>query len=126
MRTETIRKAGAAALAGTGFIHLVLAPEYLGEQAYVGVLFVLGAIACGLLALRLWRSNDPAAWLLGSAVAGGMAVGFVVSRTLGLPGFHESEWEGSGMLTLLLEGGFIGLAAVAMRSLVPGESRAAT
>jgi hypothetical protein len=46
------------------------------------------------------------------AISAGMAVGFVLSRTVGLPGFHESEWELSGLVSLALEGGFIALAAL--------------
>jgi hypothetical protein len=45
-----------------------------------------------------------------------MAVGFVLSRTVGLPGFHESEWEFSGIVSVLLEIGFVGCAATALRT----------
>jgi len=115
---ETIRRTGAAALAGTGVLHLALAPEYLSEQPYIGVLFLLGAAASLFLAWRLWRANDSTAWVLGALVASGMAAGFVLSRTVGLPGFHEGEWESSGLLSLLLEGGFVALAYVALREQV--------
>ena len=104
----------AVALALTGLIHLVLAPEYLGEEAYVGVLFLLGAAACALLALRLWRAPDLPSWTLAALTAGGMGLGFVLSRTTGLPGFKESDWELSGLLTLLLEGLVVGAAVAAL------------
>jgi hypothetical protein len=42
--------------AATGVIHLVLAPEYLGEKAYVGILFLLGGVVwepSGILTLLL-------------------------------------------------------------------------
>jgi len=42
-----------------------------------------------------------------------MGVGFVLSRTVGLPGFHEGEWEMSGVISVLLETLFVGAAAVA-------------
>ena len=51
-------------------------------------------------------------WALGVAISAGMAIGFLLSRTVGLPGFHESEWELSGLVSLALEAGFIGLAAL--------------
>ena len=113
-----VRRAGAALLAATGAIHLVLAPEYLGEQAYIGVGFILGGIAALLVATRLWRERgrDQAAWTLGALLSAGMAVGFVLSRTVGLPGFHESEWELSGIVSVLLEIGFVGCAATALRT----------
>jgi len=115
---ETTRRTGAAALAGTGLLHLALAPEYLSEEPYIGVLFVLGAAASLFLAWRLWRANDSAAWFLGALVASGMAAGFVLSRTVGLPGFHEGEWESSGLVSLLLEGSFVALAFTALRGSV--------
>lgn len=123
MTTLNITRIGAAAMAGIAAIHLLLAPEYFGEQAYVGVLFLLGAGAGGLVAARLWRGGDAASWALGVAVAVGMGVGFVLSRTVGLPGFHESEWELSGLVSLLLETVFVGAAVVA--TLRPGAVSAA-
>ena len=118
--TRTNRRLAAASLGIVGLIHLILAPEYFSEQAYIGILFVLGAVALGALALRLWRSDDVPSWLLGAVTMAGMGVGFVLSRTVGLPGFHESEWELSGLVCLVLEVGFVGLAA---RALVPGADR---
>ncbi len=120
--TKTTRRLAAAALGLVGLIHLILAPEYFSEQAYIGVLFVLGAIALGAFALRLWRSDDVPSWLLGALTMAGMGVGFVLSRTVGLPGFHEAEWELSGVVSLVLELGFVG---VAMRALAPGGERQA-
>lgn len=76
------------------------------------MLFILGGLAAGLVAIRLWRVDDALAWVAGALIAAGMAVGFVLSRTLGLPGFHESEWELSGLLSLLLEAAFLVAAAV--------------
>ena len=118
--TQTTRRLAAGSLGIVGLIHLILAPEYFSEQAYIGVLFVLGAIALGAFALRLWRGDDVPAWLLGALTMAGMGVGFVLSRTVGLPGFHESEWELSGLICLVLEVGFVGVAA---RALAPGGNR---
>ena len=120
----TPRKLAALALGGTGIIHLALAPEYLGEQAYIGVLFILGGLTCAVLAARLWTVDDAATWTLGALVSAGMFAGFVLSRTVGLPGFHEAEWEASGLVTLLLEAGFVGLAAGALRPATPDRRTA--
>ena len=107
VRTQ-IRRLAAALLAATGALHLVLAPEYLQEKAYVGALFILGGLASVAVAARLWTRDDRQAWALGALMAAGMAGGFILSRSIGLPGFHESEWELSGILSVLLEAGFIG------------------
>jgi hypothetical protein len=114
--TQTTRRLAAGSLGIVGLIHLILAPEYFSEQAYIGVLFVLGAAALGWFALRLWRDDDVPSWLLGALTMAGMGIGFVLSRTVGLPGFHESEWELSGLLCLLLEAGFVVVAARALGS----------
>ena len=113
MTTLNLTRIGAATMAGIAAIHLLLAPEYFGEQAYIGVLFLLGAGAGALVSLRLWRGGDAASWALGVAIAVGMGAGFLLSRTVGLPGFHESEWELSGLVSLLLEAVFVGAAALA-------------
>jgi drug/metabolite transporter (DMT)-like permease len=116
MISDTLRRISAAALAVVGVIHLVLAPEYFSEQAYIGVLFVLGGLALAVLAVRLWMRDDAPAWMVGALIMAGMGIGFVLSRTIGLPGFKESEWELSGVLSLLLEAGFV---MVATRALAP-------
>ena len=116
MISDTLRRISAAALAVVGVIHLVLAPEYFQEQAYVGVLFVLGGIALAAVAVRLWMRDEAPAWLVGALLMAGMGIGFVLSRTIGLPGFKESEWELSGVICLLLEAGFV---MVAGRALAP-------
>ena len=120
--TQTTRRLAAGSLGIVGLIHLVLAPEYFSEQAYIGVLFVLGAAVLGAFALRLWRGDDVPSWLLGALTMAGMGIGFVLSRTVGLPGFHESEWELSGLICLVLEIGFVG---VATRALAASDSRRA-
>ena len=110
MQSTTLRKGVAAALAATGVLHLILAPEYLSEQAYIGVLFILGGLTSIGLASVIWLRNEAKALIVGALVAAGMAVGFVLSRTTGLPGFHEAEWEASGLISVLLEG-FVVLGA---------------
>lgn len=56
----------------------------------------------------------------------GMGIGFVLSRTVGLPGFHESEWELSGLLCLVLQAGFVGAALHALSAGRPARLARAT
>ena len=115
MDTAMTRKVAATAAAGIAAIHLVLAPEYLSEELYVGLLFIAGGLASAFVAVKLWYADHTPAWALGTLIAIGMAAGLVLSRTIGLPGFKENEWELSGVLSLLLEGMFIAAAVVTMR-----------
>jgi hypothetical protein len=108
--TQT-RRIAAALLAATGLLHLLLAPEYLDEKAYIGVLFIAGGLAALAIAARLWNTHDRRAWGLGALIALGMAAGFILSRSVGLPGFHETDWELSGIVSVLLELGFVGAFA---------------
>jgi hypothetical protein len=114
MISPTIRKLAAAALAANGVIHLVLSPEYFSEQAYIGVLFVAGGLFLCALAVALWRADNVPSWLVGALTMTGMGIAFVLSRTTGLPGFKESEWELSGIVTLVLEAGFVAAAVAAL------------
>jgi hypothetical protein len=116
--TLTRRRLGAGLLAATGLLHLVLVPEYLQEAAGIGVLFLLGGLAALGIAARLWKTDDRLAWTGGALIAAGMAVGFIVSRTIGLPGFHETDWEPSGVVSVLIELGFLGTAASHARNQV--------
>jgi hypothetical protein len=120
MDTTNLKKAGVGALAATGLLHLILAPEYLGEKAYVGVLFILGGLTCLGLAAWLWkRAEDTAGWVLAALTSAGMALGFILSRTVGLPGFHDPEWELSGVVSVLLEGGVVYAAYRLLRDRLP-------
>jgi hypothetical protein len=121
MISPTTRKLAAAALAAVGIIHLILSPEYLSEQAYIGVLFIAGGLAMCGLAVALWRVDNVPSWFLGALTMAGMGIGFVLSRTTGLPGFKESEWELSGIVCLVLEAAFV---AVAIPALAPRRDSA--
>jgi hypothetical protein len=115
MDTVSTRKVAATAAGGIAAIHLVLAPEYLSEELYVGLLFIAGGLASAFVAVKLWYADHIPAWTLGTLIAIGMAAGLVLSRTTGLPGFKEGEWELSGILSLLLEGTFVAAPAVTVR-----------
>lgn len=99
----------------TGLIHLVLVPEYLEEKTYIGLLFLGAAAVCGTVAVTLWRRDEPLAWGVGALTCAGMFVGFVLSRTVGLPGFHEAEWELSGLISLVADAAFVVLAGIGLR-----------
>ena len=103
---------GVALIAAVGLIHLILAPEYFEFATYLGLLFVANFLGAVLCALGIFRGAGWA-WALGTLVAGGAFIMYVVSRVHGLPGLPESEREWLdplGILSLILEGLFIALA----------------
>lgn len=112
--------------AAIGVLHLALAPEYLSEAPLIGLLFIVGGVALVAAAVGLWRDlHRPVALGIGTLVALGMFVGGVLSRTVGLLGFHESDWESSLLVSLALEAVFVLLAARAYARLRPAVSRPA-
>jgi hypothetical protein len=79
-------------------IHVDLAPDHLHEIPYIGVGFVLSAVLLTVAVVGLLR-DARWGWTLGTALCLGMAAVFVLSRSTGLPSFHE-EWTSDGGLGL--------------------------
>jgi hypothetical protein len=102
---RTLVTAGIVLIAITGLIHAVEAPDQFEEKTYVGVLFVLNVAGAVVVATGIWR-GARGAWWLGVVVAGGAFVAFILSRTTGLPGFKDDEWEGLGVVALIVEACF--------------------
>lgn len=99
-------------------VHVVLTPMHLRETFYIGALFVIGnALLLAAIVLMAGQLRRRAGWWLGGAVCAGEFVGFVLSRTTGLPmGYHET-WASApedylGLFSLACELAF-GLAAAA-------------
>ncbi|MFR9730076.1 hypothetical protein ACL03H_12675 [Saccharopolyspora sp. MS10] len=97
-------------------IHLVLAPDSFEDATYLGVLFVVGAVLLLVVAFAVLLRPATWAWLLGGAVSAGMFLGFVLSRTTGLPGFREDSWDPAGLASLVLELVVLAAAARALSS----------
>jgi len=71
------------------------------------VYVVLAVIA---LLVRPWRR---AGWWLGSLVCSGMIVGYVLSRTIGLPQGYKEEWgDTAGTVSLVVQAVFLLAAAL--------------
>ena len=101
--------AGASLIAAVGLIHLLEAPEELEEATYLGLLFLANFGGAVVAAIGIYRGHKWG-WGLGALLAGGAFAGYVISRTLGLPGMPVEVWlEPLGVLSLLVEGLFIGL-----------------
>ena len=100
-----------------GLIHLINAPGDLEEGAYTGVLYLANFLGALAAAVGIYRGNRWG-WTLGFLVAGGAFAGYVISRTVGLPGLPvETEWlEPLGVLSLLVESLFVGLYLAVLAS----------
>ncbi|GGV10187.1 hypothetical protein GCM10010260_56040 [Streptomyces filipinensis] len=106
----TLRGLGACCAIGNVVLHGLLVPDHLEVKFYIGLLFALGSAVMLVVAAALVTLRRPAAaWLAGSVVSLGMIIGFLSSRTVGLPGgYYEPGWESPyGPLSLLVEGLFV-------------------
>lgn len=120
-QSKSIAWAGIVLIIITGIIHFIDAPDAFGEMTYKGILFTLNGIGAVVAAYGIFRGASWG-WLLGLVVAGGAIIGYIISRTIGLPGLPvESEWlEPLGVLSLMVEGIFVALAIRALTNNSPG------
>jgi hypothetical protein len=114
------------AILGTGLVHLVEARDAFGDAQYKGWLFVANGLGALVAVLGILRGQRAPGWTLGLLVAGGAILAYVASRTIGLPGLpaEPDAWlEPSGVVSLICEGAFVVLFAVAQRARAGGSAR---
>jgi hypothetical protein len=80
---------GIVAILLIGLIHVVRAPAELGEAPYFGLMFVGNGVAAVVAAFGILRGARLWGWELGLFIAVGSLVGYVISRTVGLPGYDH-------------------------------------
>src|SRR3954470_5611905 len=100
----TLVGAGISLIVVVGLIHLINSPGDLQEGSYTGVLYLANFFGALTAAIGIYRGKRWG-WALGLLVAGGAFAGYVISRTVGLPGLPvETEWfEPLGVLSLVVE-----------------------
>ena len=91
-----------------GLIHLIEAPEYFEEASYLGLLFLANFAGTIVAAIGIYRGSRSWGWGLGILLAASAYLGYILSRTVGLPGFYEDEFfEPMGVLSLIVEALFV-------------------
>lgn len=99
-----------------GLTHLIGAPPHYRFAPYIGVGFVVNFIGALVAAVGIYR-DVLWGWLLGALVAGGALVMFVVSRSVGLPGFEHAvgRWFGPlAIISFIVEALFVALFFMAV------------
>ena len=90
-----------------GVDHLLLMRGEYDEAHYLGMLFVANFFGAIVAAVGIYRGSLWG-WLLGLAIAVGSLIGYVLSRTVGMPGMEVEAWlQPAGILSLLAEAAFI-------------------
>jgi hypothetical protein len=87
-----------------GVIHLVLARQEFDETPYAGVMFAGYFAASIIAAIGIYRDARLWGWVLGFLLAASAFIGYIISRTVGLPGMGVEDWLAPmGILSLVLE-----------------------
>ena len=113
------RGSGVAGLGGVGLIHTLQVPDAFLEIGYLGALFIAVATACVVLAAALTRTSDDRLWIAVGALPALILVGYLLSRSVGLPGFtsDKGEWaDPPALAAMLLECTLIVLSASVLAS----------
>jgi hypothetical protein len=121
-QAATASPVGAAELSGIGLlaatiaIHTTDLADKIGETAYLGLGYIL-LIAASIMSIVLLAQKDRRGWVLGLVTCAATLVGFVLTRTTGLPGATGDigNWtETIAVWSLVVEGAFVALAAWAL------------
>lgn len=113
--SKSIMWAGIVSIIITGIIHFIDAPDNFDQAVYKGVLFILNGVGALVAAYGIFRGAFWG-WILGLLIAGGAIIGYIISRTVGLPGLKiDPHWlEPMGVFSLIVEGIFVALAIRAL------------
>ncbi len=96
----------------TGIVHFMDAPDSMSDVAYKGMLFYANGIGALVAAWGIFRNRSMWGWHLGALVAGLAFVGYIASRTIGLPMLppEPDAWlEPMGEISLVAEAGFLAI-----------------
>jgi hypothetical protein len=113
-RDQVGRAVGIVGLVGIALIHFLDGFGTLDESTFVFGLYIVLMIATLLAAGILLRTDSRRTWMLAGVAAGLTLLGFVLTRTTGLPGFPDNvgNWlEPLGLASLWVEGVVLALSA---------------
>ena len=124
------RAAAVVGLASIGLIHLLDIPGKFTDAPYLGWLYVGLIVGSVGVAAVLIERHDRRAWAAAAAVAVAPLVGYVLTRTVGLPEARDDigNWAVPlGLASLFVEGLVLFVSLGALRPLpARAAARAAT
>jgi hypothetical protein len=104
--TGVARSVGAVGLSAIGLIHLLDAPGKYSETPYMFWMYLALIAGCLGGAALLLRGNSRQGWMAAAALSAMPFIGYVLSRTTGLPGAMDDigNWtESLGLASLFVE-----------------------
>ena len=123
-RELIVRGVAVVGLAGVALIHLLDSLGKFQETPYMGWMYVGLMLACLAAAAALVHANLREAWLATLALPVSAIVGFILTRTVGLPQATADigNWsEPLGLAALFVESALVAVAAYALVALRPAR-----
>ncbi len=117
-QSKIIMGLGMALILATGLIHVLDASESFADATYLGWLFYANGLAALSAAIGIWRGERAWGWHCGAGLAAVTLLGYLASRTVGLPQLPaepDAWWEPLGVASLLAEAGFLLVYGLAIR-----------
>jgi hypothetical protein len=111
------RAVAIAGLVTIALLHVLQLPDAFDAIGYLGALFILAAAGCLVLAAVLTRTSDALAWTAAGGLAALILLGYVISRSVGLPGWtgDVGEWaEPPALAAMVVESLLIVLTGVVL------------
>jgi hypothetical protein len=124
-RELIVRGVAVVGLAGVALIHLLDSLGKFQETPYMGWMYVGLMLSCLAAAAALVHANLREAWLATLALPVSAIVGFILTRTVGLPQATEDigNWsEPLGLAALFVESALVAVAAYALVALHPARA----
>src|SRR5689334_18225103 len=106
VRDAIVRGLAIVGLGGIALIHVLDAPGTFQDTPYLGWMYVALIGSCIMLAGAHLRGSDARVWAATAALALSVIAGYVISRTVGLPGKADDigNWnESLGIASLFVE-----------------------
>lgn len=119
MRTRDLgamRAVGVVGLLGVALVHLLDVVDKIEETPYIGALYIALTVGAVALAGLLLFDASRRTWAMVAGLTASVLIGFVLSRTSGLPDATGDigNWkEPLGMASMFVEGCLVALASLA-------------
>lgn len=104
MRSRILQWLAVASMIVIGYLHFITAPGEYVEARYMGILFLLNFSGALVAAVGIIRKNFWWGWAPGVFIAAGSIIGYLQSRTIGMPGMEVEEWFNLGAIIQTIAG----------------------
>ncbi|MEW6287690.1 MAG: hypothetical protein AB1509_15825 [Chloroflexota bacterium] len=104
MKNKLLHWSAILLILATGFLHYITAAEEYSQARYMGLLFIANFLGSLAAAFGIARRRLGWGWMLGGVIAAGSILGYIQSRTLGMPGMDVEAWyDPIGIPALIVE-----------------------